>query len=196
MVILNFPIISIVMLKTNEVTQENFDIFLRWLNSDPEIAGREYERLRFRLITFFTSRRCLYADELADVCLNRTARKISQLNAETVENKVAYIYSIAKFVYLESLRKENFFLELEDKYFTPKPIEEEDFSGKCLDKCLENLGVEQQKFILDYFSESKAQKIALHKKTAQEMEISQAALRMKASRIKQKLAVCVKDCMK
>ncbi|HMS41293.1 MAG TPA: hypothetical protein PKE69_13770 [Pyrinomonadaceae bacterium] len=184
------------MIKSSEVTPENFEIFLRWLNPQIEKAGDEYERLRFRLITFFTSRRCIYADELADVTLNRTIEKVTQLNAETIENKTSYVYAIAKYVYLESLRKEKSFLEIEDKHFTAKPFQEEDVSGICLDKCLGNLEFDQRKFILEYFSESKAQKIALHKKTADNLEISPTALRMKASRIKQKLSVCVKDCIK
>lgn len=184
------------MMKTDDVTRENFDIFLRWLNPQVEKAGDEYERLRFRLITFFSSRRCLYADELADVTINRTIKKISQLNAETIDNKSAYVYSIAKYVYLESLRKEKTFLELEEKHFVANPPEETNFSGKCLDSCLGKLDFDQRKFILEYFSESKAQKIALHKKTAESLEVSPTALRMKASRIKQKLAVCVKDCVK
>lgn len=184
------------MIKTDDVTRENFNIFLRWLNPQVEKAGDEYERLRFRLITFFSSRQCLYADELADVTINRTIKKISQLNAETIDNKSAYVYSIAKYVYLESLRKEKTFLELEEKHFVAKPLEETDFSGKCLDSCLGKLDFDQRKFILEYFSESKAQKIALHKKTAENLEISPTALRMKASRIKQKLSVCVKDCVK
>ncbi len=184
------------MIKTNEVTRENFEIFLKWLNPKTEKAGNEYERLRFRLITFFTSRRCLYADELADVTLNRTIEKVNQLNAETIENKTSYVYAIAKYVYLESLKKEKTFLNIEDQPIAAKPIEETDFSGKCLDKCLGKLDIEQRKFILGYFSESKAEKIALHKKTAENLEINSTALRMRASRIKQKLSVCVKDCVK
>lgn len=184
------------MTKTNEVTRENFEIFLNWLNPEPEKAGHEYERLRFRLITFFSARRCLYSDELADATLNRTVKKVSSLNAETIENKTSYVYAIAKYVYLESLRKEKSFLNIEDKPIASETAETSDFSGECLDKCLGKLEFEQRKFILEYFSESKAQKIALHKKTSEELEISPTALRMRASRIKQKLSVCVKDCMK
>jgi DNA-directed RNA polymerase specialized sigma24 family protein len=195
MLFLKFPNISIAMLKTNEVTRENFEIFLKWLNPNAEKAGDEYERLRFRLITFFSARKCLYADELADATLNRTVEKVSQLNAETIENKTSYVYSIAKYVYLESLRKEKTFLNIEDVPIASKSLEETDFSGECLDSCLKKLASDQRQFILEYFSESKAQKIALHKQTAAQLEISPTALRMKASRIKQKLSVCVKDCM-
>lgn len=184
------------MIKTNEVTRENFEIFLRWLNPEPEKAGHEYERLRFRLMTFFSARRCLYADELADVTLNRTVAKVSQLNAQTIENKTSYVYAIAKYVYLESLRKEKTFLNIDETKVAAEKVETVDFSGECLDKCLGKLEFEQRTFILEYFSESKAQKIARHRKTAEELEINPTALRMRASRIKQKLSVCVKDCLK
>lgn len=184
------------MTKIKEVTRENFEIFLKWLNPEPEKAGNEYERLRFRLITFFSSRRCLYADELADATLNRTVEKVSTLNAETIENKTSYVYAIAKYVYLESLRKEKIFLNIDETKVAAENVEKLDFSGECLDKCLGKLEFGQRKFILEYFSESKARKVALHKKKAVELEINPTALRMRACRIKQKLSVCVKDCMR
>ncbi|CAN5313974.1 hypothetical protein BH10ACI1_BH10ACI1_19620 [soil metagenome] len=184
------------MINSTDVTRENFEIFLKWLNPEPEKAGDEYERLRFRLNTFFTSRRCLYADELADETFSRTAAKVSQLNAETIENKTAYVYAIAKYVFLESLRNNKIILNIEDTKIAAEDQTENEFSGACLDKCLDKLEFEQRKFILEYFSESKAKKIILHKKISDQLEISPTALRMRACRIKQKLAVCVKDCMK
>ena len=61
-----------------EVTREKFANFLDWLSPEHEKAGEEYERLRFRLCTFFGQRRCGFADELADETINRVILKVSE----------------------------------------------------------------------------------------------------------------------
>jgi DNA-directed RNA polymerase specialized sigma24 family protein len=180
------------MQKTKEVTRENFEIFLRWLSPDQEKIGEEYEKLRFRLITFFASRRSFYSEELADEVINRIVILVGK---EVIENKTAYIYGVARNVYLESLRKEKIHVNIDDMSLAAEAPVETDFSNQCLDKCLRELTSKRRDLILGYFSRQKSEKIALHKKTSVEMDISQTALRMRVLRIKQQLAVCVKDCM-
>ncbi len=181
------------MTKSKEITRENFEIFLRWLSPEQEKIGEEYERLLFRLATFFNSRGCLYAEELADEVINRI---VVILEKEVIENKVGYIYGVARNVYLESLRKEKHHVNIDDLNLPAKAPAEIDFSNECLEKCLQKLPVERRLQILDYFSTDKSEKIASHKKTSDAMQISQTALRMQIYRTKQQLSVCVKDCMK
>lgn len=181
------------MTMVNEVTRESFETFLTWLSLDMEKSGEQYEKLRFRLITFFSSRRCLYAEELADEVINRIVIIIGK---EVIENKIGYIYGVARNVYLESLRKEKTHVNIDDLSLASEAPAEIDFSNECLEKCLQKLPAERRKFILNYFSEDKSKKIALHKKTSGEMQISRTALRMRVLRIKQQLSICVKECMK
>ena len=180
-------------IENKEVTAEKFAEFLAWLAPEKEKAGEEYERLRFRLITFFSHRNCSFAEDLADETINRVILKIG---AETVENKTAFVYAFAKNVYLESLRKEKKHLNIEEINVAAKePTEETDFSSKYLDKCLDELSGENRSLILDYFSEDKQAKIDLHKTLSAKLEITQTALRMKIVRIKQKLRNCLQECL-
>jgi DNA-directed RNA polymerase specialized sigma24 family protein len=182
-------------LSAKQITPEQFDLFLSWLRPERETAGEEYERLRFRLMTFFSVRRARFPEELADETINRVALKIGE---ETIENKLGYIYGVAKNVFLESLRKEKDHLNIDEVDLpAPAPAAETaaDFSGECLNKCLGQLPADNRQFILDYFSESKAAKIALHKEMSGSMGASIEAVRMKAVRIKKKLKVCVEECM-
>jgi DNA-directed RNA polymerase specialized sigma24 family protein len=181
------------MQKTKEVTRENFEIFLNWLSPEPENIGAEYEKLRFRLITFFASRRCFFVEELADEVINRVVVLIEK---QVIENKTAYIYGVARNVYLESLRREKVHTNIDDMSLAADAPPDPDFSNECLDKCLKELPPVRRDLILDYFSEQKSEKIASRRKASAEMEISQTALRMRVLRIKQQLSVCVKDCMK
>ena len=188
----NFTLIP-EMNKSKEVTRENFAIFLRWLSPQKDKEGGEYERLRFRLTTFFAARRCPFAEELADEVINRLVVHIVR---EAIENKLGYIYGVARKVYLESLRKEKTRVNIDDLQLAAKAAAEPDFSVQCLNKCLKKLPSECREMVLDYFSQNKSEKIAAHRKTSANLQINATALRMRVWRIKRKLAVCVKNCIK
>ncbi len=173
-----------------ELTQEKFAKFLNWLNPDLLIAGEEYERLRFRLTTFFSHRNCRFADELADETINRVTLKIHET---IIENKLAFCYGVAKNVFLESLRKEKDFLNIDDVQIAEKK-EESSFDSDCLDKCLGELSNENRTLILDYFSENKSAKISLRERLSESLGITQTNLRMKIVRIKKILKVCLMEC--
>ena len=175
-----------------EVTREKFARFLAWLSPDSDSAGEEYERLRFRLCTFFAQRHCLFSDDLADETINRVILKITE---EKIESKLAYCYGVAKNVYRESLRKERTHLDIDEVAIAAKAPEEQSFSRECLDKCLAELPPESRNLILDYFSEVKLAKIELHRRISESFQMTQTALRMRVMRIKQKLKICVQECM-
>jgi DNA-directed RNA polymerase specialized sigma24 family protein len=176
-----------------EVTRERFAAFLNWLSPDMERAGEEYERLRFRLITFFAHRNCRFTEELADETINRVTIKIGE---ETIENKFAYAYAVARNVFLESLRAEKNHVSIDEiNVAAETPKAEPDFDNECLEKCLNELPAESRTLILDYFSEAKQAKIDLHKKISAGLETTQTALRMRIVRIKQKLRICMQECM-
>lgn len=175
-----------------EVTEEKFATFLAWLGSGGREAGEEYERLRFRLCTFFSQRRSRFPEELADETINRV---ILKLGDETIENRLAYFYGVAKNVYRESLRKERDHLDVDGMSVAAPAEPEPDFSAECLDRCLAALPPESRGLILEYFSEAKHAKIELHRRVAESFRVSQTALRMRVMRIKQKLANCVRECM-
>ncbi len=175
-----------------EVTQEMFAGFLNWLCPGGEGAGEEYERLRFRLYTFFSRRRCRFPEELVDDTINRVMMKVA---GENVENKLAYCYGVAKNVYRESLRKERKHLNIDEVTPAAPAPAEQSFSGECLERCLAELTPESRNLILDYFSEVKLAKIELHQRISESLQVTQTALRMRVMRIKQKLKICVKECV-
>jgi DNA-directed RNA polymerase specialized sigma24 family protein len=176
----------------NELTREKFSVFLEWLSPDTDRAGEEYERLRFRLCTFFSQRQCSFADELADETINRVILKASE---EKIESVIAYCYGVAKNVYRESLRKQRTHLDIDEVQVAAKGPEEQGFPRECLDKCLQELSFESRNLLLDYFSESKLAKIELHQRISQSLKMTQTALRMRVMRAKEKLKICVKQCM-
>ncbi len=176
----------------NEVTAEKFASFLDWLAPERERQGEEYERLRFRLCTFFSQRHCSFADELADETINRVILKVAE---EKIENKLAFCYGVARNVFRESLRKEKSHVDIDEVTVAAPVAEAPSFSSDCLDQCLEKLSPENRSLLLDYFSGAKRAKIELHRRLSESLEKSQTALRMQVMRIKQKLKICVQECM-
>jgi len=175
-----------------EITHEKFAGFLEWLDLDHERAGEEYERLRFRLCTFFAQRGCAFADDLTDETINRLIVKAS---TEEIENKIAYCYGIARNVYREWLREQRPHLDIDDVTVAAKAPPEPSFSSECLDKCMGELPPDVQTLLLDYFSEAKLAKIKLHQRISKSLKTSQTALRMRVMRSKRKLKVCIQECM-
>jgi len=178
--------------ENKSISRDQFANFLEWLSPDRERAGEEYERLRFRLCTFFSARRCAFADELADETINRVILKSFE---EEIQNKIAYCFGVAKNVYREALRKARPQLDIEEVTITAPAPDEASFSRDCLDKCLSELPAESRNLILEYFSEAKQAKIDLHRRISENLASTQTALRMRVMRIKQKLKLCVQECM-
>ena len=176
-----------------EVTAEQFAKFLTWLSPSVDEAGEAYERLRFRLITFFAGRNCRFPEDLADETINRVVLKIG---GEVVENKTAYVYGFARNVLLESYRQTKDHVNIDDINVAAKPEETEpDEAADYLDKCLGELSAENRRLILDYFSAEKQAKIDLHKQLSEAFKTTQTALRMRVVRIKQSLRTCMQECM-
>jgi len=179
--------------ESKELTAERFACFLAWLDPNVDRAAAEYERLRFRLTAYFSARRCLFSDDLADEVINRVALKIG---AEEIENKPAYFFGVARNVLLEYLRREKNHVNIDDITVAARPeIEETDETIEMLDKCLAELSDENRALILDYMSENKRAKIDLHKRISESLRTTQTALRMRISRIKRSLRICLDECM-
>ena len=175
-----------------DITVERFSTFLAWLSPDVDRAAEEYERVRGTLYMFFANRRCCYADELADETINRVILKSSE---ETIENKLAYFYGVARNVYREFLRKQRVHLDIDDVTLPATQPEQPTFSRECLDKCLAELPAESQELMLDYFSEEESAKIRLRQQISARLKTTQTALRMRVSRTMRSLKNCVRECM-
>jgi DNA-directed RNA polymerase specialized sigma24 family protein len=175
-----------------DITVERFSTFLAWLSPDVNRAAEEYERVRNTLYMYFANRRCCFADELADETINRVILRSSE---ESIENKLAYFYGVARNVYREFLRKQRIHLDIEEVTLpAPKP-DQPTFSRECLDKCLAELPKESQELVLNYYSEDKSAKIIFRRQLSATLNTTQTALRMRVSRITGGLKNCVRECM-
>jgi len=167
------------------IDEASFDRLLHWLDPDPEMAGQQYEIIRRKLIVFYSSRQCFFAEDLADETFNRVARKLSQIKEHYIGNPQNYFFGVARKIYLEYLRsspvqKSLSFLELPSLSSANHEVEE---LFAHLDECLEQIPPKDRELILTYYQENGRDKIDNRKMLAGELGISLRALRIRVHRI-------------
>jgi RNA polymerase sigma factor (sigma-70 family) len=180
------------------LTTKALDQLLDHFSANRDEAGRRYELMRVKLVRYFEWRSCPSAEDLADETINRVARRIDE--GETIFNLPAYFFTVARLIFMESLReRERTSVPLDEipKMSAEQPFEDEEKEARlrCLDHCLSKLPVESQTLILKYHHEERRAKIDRRRQLAEGLGIPLNALRIRAHRIRTGLEKCVRDCL-
>ena len=61
-----------------ELTPESWTALLRWLDGNEAVAADRYESIRRRLTKLFSWRGCPEPDRLADITIDRVARRVAE----------------------------------------------------------------------------------------------------------------------
>ena len=158
--------------------------------------GVAYEALRRRLIRFFDVYVPADAGELADVALDRVARRIHE--GVEVASVLSYTLGVARMV-LHEARARAARRRVAEVDPTLLPDEnggdarEIEVALAALSQCLDTAGADARKLILDYYGADGASRIALRQRLAGERGISLNALRNRALRLREALEDCVRQ---
>jgi RNA polymerase sigma factor (sigma-70 family) len=175
------------------VTRETFEDLLSWLHPEPDVAGHKYETIRSGLVRLFVSRGFGDAEDLADLTINRVAARLPEIRENYVGEPARYFYGVARNVVLEtSRRKEVATDRLPER--TPPSAEASD-EYECLLRCLRFLPPDKREMILDYHAYTGKDKIVTHRAMAEELCITESALRLQAYRARMHLQKCVLECV-
>ncbi len=187
------------------LTEEVFDQFLNHLHPDREKAAQAYLELRSKLTYFFEARHSTLPETLADESINRVIQKIS--TGTVILNLNSFAFAIAKYVYLESLRghvtasMEDFLpadeqKEAERVAALRREIEESELRSDCMKKCLAKLPPETQALLVEYYQGAGREQTAHRQKMAAARGINTNTLYIQVHRIREKLEVCLANCLK
>lgn len=179
------------MQKRWDITQDAFDKFLAWLDSDRDRAGARYEDIRRKLIRIFTCRGCQAGEDLADETINRVITRMQEIADTYTGDPVYYFYGVARNVHLEHVRKPLESLPLP----IPESLDEKERRDQCLELCMKDLVPENRSLVLEYYSKDRPAKIAHRKKIAERLGISGTALRLRVHRMRASLQACVETCL-
>lgn len=182
------------------LSQAAFDRLLAALSDDRTAAAEHYERIRARLIKFFTWERCPFPEDHADETINRVAKRVSE--GEELQNASSYFYGAARMVLKEIIthqhrqsRAAEEFKRLPQFAEAPDEAEDRQASLECLTDCLARVTPEQQSFILQYYEGERGHRIENRKRMAEELQLPLNALRNRALRLREKMENCVSKCL-
>jgi DNA-directed RNA polymerase specialized sigma24 family protein len=179
------------------------DRLLNWLDGGAGCEGEKYLEMRRRLVRYFEHKSSPTPDELADETLNRVARRLEEEGTIETDVPAKYCYIVARMVFLESLRthardqamrseiRENPRFAEEDQ--TSRQLEERTL--ECLQQCARKMDSANRKLIFGYYVGKERVKIDNRRALAETMGLTVNALSIRACRIREKLELCVRQCV-
>ena len=182
------------------LTADKFAKLLARLDPDRERAGERYEDLRRTLTRFFEWRNAPFPEEQTDEVFNRIARKLFE--GVEIRNIGSYCYEVARLVCLEALKgrdsKRASLDHSHDVAVVDRADEERENEIRlsCLEDCLDSLPIENRELIVEYYKESKRDRIERRKSLAASFGLQREALANRAQRLRDKLEQCVKSCLR
>lgn len=189
--------ISVVPRRKWTLTQEAFDKLLATLGEDRERAGENYLEIRSNLVRFFEWRGCPFPEDHADETFNRVAKRAED---EKIFNPMSYCMGVARMLLLEinkdHAKEQQALTEMANLPVASSDSEESEAPIECLRGCLETLSADNRELIIQYYQGEKGAKIGNRKSLVERLGIPVNTLRMRALRLREKLQVCVEDCLK
>jgi len=172
------------------VSPEAFNRLLSALDADPHRAGTAYKHLRERTAGLLRWWGAPDPEDLADLTLDRVARKLEEGVLIADGSFGAYVRGVARMIFYESRRRPQ--LQSGDRiHLAPPPSTDPDLLA-CLDSCLEGLPLQDRSVVLRYYGDGKLSD--LRRRLGLEMGVSMTALRIRAYRLRAQLERCVLDC--
>lgn len=177
-------------------TPRSFHKFLNWLDEGVDSGGERYLDMRRRLVAYFDRKRTRAPDELADETLNRVARRLEEEGAITDTPPARYCYIVARFVFLEYVRREPIQSNLADLTLAaprgPDAVaEQREQLLDRVDRCLQRLDADERTLILEYYQGEQRTKIEQRRRLAARLGLTPNALSIRACRIRGRLEACV-----
>lgn len=173
-------------------------MLLSILSADELEAAELYELLRRKTLRFFQWKGSPDADELADETLMRVGKKLGE-GAPVGKAEIGpYVRGVARMVFLESLRQEEKDRRLREHASLLARVESDvalESRIRCLDEGLASLDADGRSLILGYYSDPGDGKIEQRKRLADSLGISLTALRIRAHRLRERLASIVLRCL-
>lgn len=177
-----------------DFSQEDFEELLSWLDpNDRDSAGRKYLSIHAGLTRIFVREGFARAEDFADEVINRVIKRLPEIRMNYVGDPACYFRGVAKNVMREGWRPKE--IATDEISVASIRITNKSDEYECLMRCLQFLDPGKRALILDYHVYEGHDKIQVHRKMAEELAITEGALRGRAHRIRFNLEECVLKCV-
>jgi DNA-directed RNA polymerase specialized sigma24 family protein len=190
-----------------ELNHLAFTRLLEWLDDGFDSQGATYLEMRRRLTSYFDRRNRPFADDLADETLSRIGRTLQNDGEITVTPPARYCYVVARFVFLEDVRREYRRVREQDALrlhsgSSARPgsslahdrAAESEARLECLDRCLQELEPEARALIVEYYRDTGGNHIVRRRELARALGITMNALGIRVCRIRAALVARMATC--
>lgn len=191
------------------LTGDGFEKLLTLLDPDRERAGEEYEAIRSKLVKFFRWRGWPRPEELVDETIDRVCWRLAEGEVIRQADPFLYFHGVAKNVLREAWQTR----EPRQTRYPPVDLcrspddpapqldgvdEAMEFEARlgCLERCLEHLDATEQELIVRYYRGQGSELVERRRRMAEEMGIPLNALRIRAYRVRVRLAACVEAALR
>jgi hypothetical protein len=176
------------------LTPEAFGRFLRWLSDDDELAVREYEVIRKKLVRYFIHKGCDDPAVLFDETIDVVVGKIDM--CALCPNPLSYCFGVARNVWRRNQRNPTPVPLVQDIASSGNPtLEIQELQLNCLEHCLSHLSPSDRDVVTRYHEKQGRAKIDVRRLLADEHG-GMNALRISVCRIRKDLRACVIECLK
>jgi len=174
------------------ITPQSFGLLLAALG-DHAAGGSHYERLRAKLIFFFTRRLLAFPEDLADEVLDRLVQHLSQ--GTEIQSVDAFALGIARHVAQEQRGKKVQVQGVDPGFFDNIPSPSATLNNEeeivRMERCLKELSRSESRLLRGYYLVAGRNLMDARKKLLETLGISSTALRQRVFLARQRL----RDCM-
>ena len=180
------------MSKRKPPSQEAFEKLLAWLGPDRDRAAKKYSDIHLRLVRILAGKGCSEAEDLADQTINVVANKPDDFFKNYRGDPALYFYGVNRKIYQEWL----------NRHPPPPPLpqpdrEEIERRCDCLEKCLQKITTpEEARMVVRYHEGEGQARIENRRKIAEELGITQNALRIRICHLQARLRPCIEKCLR
>jgi|ERR1700723_760948 RNA polymerase sigma factor (sigma-70 family) len=173
------------------VSKTSIPVLLSALGETSEESGLEYERLRSKLILFFSRRMLQFPEDLADEALDRLARRI--VEGTVIDSIPAFALGIGRHLALEQMknRSETMGDDFWDNVPAPSATQSSEVEIARMERCLKTLRPDEAKLLRGYYLATDGTPMKTRDKLAKRLGISANTLRQRVFLARQRL----RDCM-
>jgi DNA-directed RNA polymerase specialized sigma24 family protein len=188
---------------------DGFEKLLTLLDPDREQAGQEYEAIRSKLVKFFRWRGWPRPEELVDETIDRVCWRLAEGEVIRQTDPFLYFHGVARNVLREAWQTQKprktrhppagLFRSADDPAPEMDGVDEAmELEAKLgsLERCLERLSATEQELIVRYYRGQGSELIERRQRMAEEMGIPLNALRIRAYRVRARLAACVEAALR
>jgi hypothetical protein len=174
-------------------SHDGFASLLAALGDTPTAAGQHYERLRAKLVFFFTRKALPVPEDLADVVLDRLGRRLSEGLA--ILSVDAFALGVARHVAQEQAAMSHQVQAVDPTFFHNVPADSttshEDERIGYLERCLRRLRAFDSQLLKGYYLNDAGSSINARRNLAEQLGISPGTMRQKVFLIRRRLLACV-----